>query len=37
MVAFSILMQALIGLIELFKVTIEKKGDYHVKQVLKTK
>lgn len=35
MVAFSILMQAL-GLMELSKVTIEKEGDSHVKQVLKT-
>lgn len=34
MVAFSILMQAHLGLMELFKVTIEKEGDYHVKRVL---
>lgn len=36
MVAFSILIQALLGLMELFKVPIKKEGDYHVKQVLKT-
>ena len=36
MVAFSILMQAL-SLMELSKVTIEKEGDYHVKQALQAK
>jgi hypothetical protein len=34
--AFSILIQALKGFMELFKVTIEKEGDYHVKRVLYT-
>ncbi len=37
MVAFSILMQAHVGLMELFKVTIEKQGDSHVKQALQAK
>lgn len=36
MVAFSILMQAHVGFMELSKVTIEKEGDSHVKQALKT-
>ena len=33
---FAILTQALTGFMELFKVTIEKERDYHVKRVLKT-